>query len=241
VTQPYRPTLHRLPEATLGRFQVLREFLLQFHGLDTGTVGRTVDRVGEAEARLNKRLPLAVREWIALLDDLDRIGGWGQVLRDCWGLLKVPGCPAFSLLRAGEDDGHWGPLLRDLAKEDPPTSEFVLDYDDGKFKRVREAAPRVSTWATEFIIAYLRLSKSVQYERNISRPMLHKPREQFTFSQIGRTELIEFEGGLIHAEPEGGSYKLRCYAPYHGPADGYHTAAREFGQRVDALLGVTWI
>lgn len=247
MTQPYRPTLYRCPEDTAGRFEVLREFLRAYHGLDTGAVGRTVARVGEAEARVGKSLPLAVREWISLLDDLDRIGAWGQVLRDCWSLKKVPGCAAFSLLGTGEDDGHWGPMLRDLGEEDPPTSEFHRDYDrdDGKFMRVGEAAPRVSTWAIEFIVSYLHLGRGVEYERNISQPTLDRLREQpggpFVASQIGRTELLEFEGGLIHAEREGGSYRLRCYAPYRGPADDRRAAARELEQRVDAMLGVKWI
>ncbi len=70
---------------------------------------------------MRQKLPLAAREWIVLLDDLERVGGWGRVLRDAWGLEKVPDCAAFSLLRAGEDDRRWGPPLRDLALEDPPT------------------------------------------------------------------------------------------------------------------------
>lgn len=244
---PYQPTLHRFPDDTAGRFQIIREFLLGWHGLDTGAVGRTVDRVDEAEARIGKALPLAVREWIVLLDDLARIGGWSSVLRDCWGLKKVPGCPAFSLLTAGENDRHWGPWLRDLAKEDPPTSEFVPDYerDEFRFKRGRQVAPSVSTWAIEFIVSYLRLSRSLQIERPVSRPTLDRLRGQspgpVIASQIGHTELLEFENGLIHAEPDGPtSYQLRCYAPYLGSTTAdYYGAAGEFGRRVDAMLGVT--
>lgn len=41
MTPPYQPTLHRFPDDTSGRFEVIREFLSQWHGLDTGTVGRT--------------------------------------------------------------------------------------------------------------------------------------------------------------------------------------------------------
>jgi hypothetical protein len=246
VKQRYQPTLHRFPDDTSGRFQIIREFLLRWHVLDTGTVGRTVDRVDQAEARIGKTLPLAAREWIVLLDDLSRIGGWSQVLRDCWGLKKVPNCPAFSLLTAGEDDRHWGPFFRDLAEEDPPTSEFVPDFDrdESRFKHGRQVAPRVSTWAIEFIISYLRLSRSVQYERGTAKPTLDKlrndPSQGAIASQIGHTELIEFDGGLIHAEPDGPtSYHLRCYAPHRAetPADHY-SASSELGRRIDAMLGV---
>lgn len=244
---PYPPTLHRFPDDTSGRFQVIRDFLLRWHGLDTGTVGRTVDRVDEAEARVGKSLPLAVREWIVLLDDLDRIDGWKHVLRDCWGLKQVPNCAAFSLLTAGEADRHWGPQFRDLGKEDPPTSEFVPDYerDERRFKRGRQVAPRVSTWAIEFIISYLHLSRSLQIERRASKPTLERMCSQSSgrvvASQIGVTELLEFEGGLIHAEPDGrGIYQLRCYAPHLTETD-YRAAARDFEERLDALLGVTWL
>jgi hypothetical protein len=246
VTQRYQPTLHRLPDDTSGRFRIIREFLLGWHGLDTGAVGRTVVRVDQAEARIGKTLPLAAREWIVLLDDLSRLDAWSQVLRDCWGLKKVPNCPAFSLLGSGEDDCHWGPFFRDLAREDPPTSEFVRDYErsESRFKHGRQVAPRVSTWAIEFIISYLRLSRSVQYERGVAKPTLDKlrnnPAQGSISSQIGHTELVEFDGGLIHAEPDGPtSYHLRCYAPYRAeaPAD-YHKASSELGRRIDAMLGV---
>jgi hypothetical protein len=245
VTEPYQPTLHRFPDDTAGRFAVIREFLRRWHGLDTGTVGRTVDRVDEAEARAGKPLPLAVREWIVLLDDLSRIGGWGRVLRDSWGLKKVPDCPAFSLLCAGEDDGHWGPMLRDLGDEDPPTHEFILDYERDRFKRARQVAPRVSTWAIEFIVSYLRLG-GLQVDRDASKPAVDRLRTQtadpVVASRIGRSELLEFAGGLIHAEPDGNSYHLRCYVPYAGGAPGdCHRAAGELERRVEAMLGVTRI
>ncbi|WAS91143.1 hypothetical protein [Nannocystis punicea] len=244
MTQAYQPTLHRFPDDTAGRFQVIREFLLRWHGLDTGAVGRTVERVGAAEARVGKALPLAVREWIVLLDDLARIGGWGRVLRDSWGLVKVPNCAAFSLLTGGENDRHWGPMFRDLAREDPPTHEFVPDYErsESRFKRGRQVAPRVSTWAIEFIVSYLHLSKCVQLERAISKPLLDRVRSRspglVVASQIGHTELFEFEDGLLHAEPDGPtSYQLRCYAPYLGTTRAaYQGAAREFAERVDAIL-----
>ena len=247
VSQVYPPTLHRFPDDTSGRFQILREFLLRWHGLDTGTVGRTAPRVDEAEASVGKVLPLAVREWIVLLDDLHRIDGWKHVLRDCWGLKKVPNCPAFSLLSGGEGDRHWGPLFRDLAREDPPTSEFVPDYerDEQRFKRVRQVAPRVSTWATEFILSYLHLSPSLQVERTASRPTLDRMCRQsadpVVVLQIGDTELIEFTGGLMHAEPDGpGLVRLHCHAPYRGVSTSdYFGAAREFERRLDAMLGVT--
>lgn len=244
VTPRYRPTLHRFPDDTSGRFQIIRQFLLGWHGLDTGTVGRTVARVDQAEAQIGKTLPLAAREWIVLLDDLSRLDAWSQVLRDCWTLKRVPNCPAFSLLGSGEDDRHWGPFFRDLAKEDPPTSEFVPDYErsESRFKHGRQVAPRVSTWAIEFIISYLRLSRSVQYERGVARPTLDKlrndPAHGVVSSQIGRTELIEFDDGLIHAEPDGPtSYHLRCYAPSRAEtyADHYK-ASSELGRRIDAML-----
>lgn len=241
----YRPTLHRFPDDTSGRFQVLREFLLRWHGLDTGAVGRTVDRVGEAEARVDKPLPLAVREWIVLLDDLARIDGWKYVLRDSWGLKQVPNCPAFSLLTAGEDDRHWGPLFRDLAREDPPVREFVPDYerDEQRFKRGRQVASRVSTWALEFIVDYLHLSRSLQLERRASKPTLERMYDRspspVVASRIGATELFEFEGGLMHAEPDGpGIYRLRCYAP-RAQTDAFDSdATHAFGQQIDAMLGV---
>lgn len=247
MTQPYSPTLHRFPDDTSGRFAVIREFLVRWHGLDTGTVGRTVPRVDEAEANAGEALPLAVREWIVLLDDLNRIGGWGLVLRDCWGLRRVPGCPAFSLLTAGEDDCHWGPFLRDLGEEDPPTHQFYRDYegDESTFRHGAQVAARASTWAIEFILSYLRLSRSVHVALTASQPTLARMGKQapVAAAKLGETELFEFEGGLIHAVPrERGLYTLRCYAPHVGATtDDYYRAAGELQRRVEAMLGVTRI
>jgi len=243
---PYQPTLHRLPDDTPGRFQILREFLRRWHGHDTGTVGRTVDRIGAAESTIKKQLPLGVREWIVLLDDIDRLDVWGEVLRDCWGLRKVPGCPAFALLTAGEDDQHWGPMLRDLAVEDPPVHTFHLDYDSesSRFKRSGPVAPRVSTWAIEFILSYLHLSRSVQFERLASEATLdrlQRTTEPLVRSRIGDTELVEFTDGLIHATADGqGMYQLRCYAPFRPEANAApRDAARALRERVEAMLGAT--
>jgi hypothetical protein len=242
---PYQPTLHCLPDDTRGRFKVLREFLSRWHGLDTGTVGRTVPRVREAAARVRKRLPLGVREWIVLLDDLDRIGGWGLVLRDCWSLGQVPDCPAFSLLVQGEDDHHWGPMFRDLDREDPPTCDFLVDYDRDpvRFRRNRQVAPRASTWAVEFILSNLRLSRSAELERTISRPALDRLRRRpppgVIASRVGQTVLFEFEGGLLHTRPEGKTAgRLFCYSPY--PADADHQAVTSaLERRVREILART--
>lgn len=238
MSELYPPTLHRFPDDAAGRFATLREFLRRWHGIDTGAVGRTVARVDEAEARVKRSLPPAVREWIVLLDDLARSGRWSDVLRDGWGLKKVPGCAAFSLLIQGENDRIWGPKLRDLAQEDPPTHVFVGGPD--RFEHVRQIAPRVSTWALEFIVTYLYLSPSVQIERMSSRAAFDALRERRPeggfASTIGATELFEFAGGLIHAEPEGESYRLRCYAPYHGASDRYYSTQGEFAQRLTAML-----
>lgn len=246
MTELYQPTLHRLPDDTRGRFRVLREFLRGWHGIDTGTVGRTVPRVREAALGVHKRLPLGVREWIVLLDDLDRLERWGDVLRDCWGLKQVPDCKAFALLTAGEDDVHWGPFFRDLGQEDPPTQRFHPDYDgddSSRFVHGGQVAPRVSTWAIEFIISYLRLSRCVEVERSIARDAFMRLRrrlpEGVVASRVGHTQLLEFAGGLIHADPEGkNKYRLRCYAPYRGDTrEDYDAAERAFGELLRVKLG----
>lgn len=242
---PYQPTLHRLPDATAGRFKVLREFLSRWHGLDTGSVGRTVPRVREAAARVHKRLPLAVREWIVLLDDLDRIDGWGHVLRDCWSLKQVPDCQAFSLLVQGEDDHHWGVMYRDLDKEDPPTCDFLLDYEgeETRFRRHRQVAPRVTTWAVEFVLKYLRLSRSAQLDRTLPRPALDRLRRRpppgVIASRIGRTVVLEFEGGLIHTRPDGPKpCRLECHAPHAADAD-HDAVGKQLERRVREILAAS--
>lgn len=244
MTSPYQPTLHRLPADTSGRFAVLREFLRRWHGLDTGPVGRTVAAVDEAEARVKKQLPLAVREWIVLLDDIRRLGAWTEVLRDAWSLRQVPGHPAFSLLVSGENDRHWGPRFRDLGREDPPTHDFAADWSgDGRaFMPGRAVAPRVSTWAIEFLVRYLHLSRSLQLERPASESELARLRSlgpEVAASRVGDSELFEFDGGLIHVELGSASDPtLRCYAPYReADNSGYYPAAGAFRQRIDAMLG----
>lgn len=244
---PYQPTLHRLPDDTRGRFQILREFLARWHGIDTGKAGRTAPRVREAAARVHKRLPLGVREWIVLLDDLDRACKWQHVLRDCWSLDQVPDCQAFSLLVQGEDDHHWGVLYRDLDKEDPPTCDFLIDYDGDpvRFRRARQVAPRVSTWAVEFILSYLRLSRSAELERPITRPALDRLRRRpppgVIASRVGRTVVLEFEGGLLHARPHGPRpNQLRCYSPYAADTDADRQAAKDLlERRVREILAAT--
>lgn len=244
MTSSYQPTLHRLPADTSGRFAVLREFLLRWHGLDTGAVGRTVAAVDEAEARVKKQLPLAVREWIVLLDDIRRLGAWTDVLRDAWALRQVPGRQAFSLLVSGESDRHWGPQFRDLGREDPPTYDFVADWsgDGREFRRGRVVAPRVSTWAIEFLVRYLFLSRSLQLELPASEPELARLRSlgpEVVASRIGDSELFEFDGGLVHVElGSAPGPTLRCYAPFReADRSGYYPAAGAFRQRILAMLG----
>lgn len=242
----YAPTLHRIPDDTSGRFAVLREFLLRWHGIDAGPVGRTVARVDAAEARLGRRLPLAVREWIVLLDDLDRLDRWGDVLRDCWSLARVPGQPAFSLLVQGEDDYHWGPMLRDLEREDPPVHGFVLDHAGAAsaFVHAGQEAPRVSTWALGFLVRYLYLSRSLQLERWIEEAALarlrRRPPPGVVATRIGRSVVFEFTDGLVQAEPDRQAIRLSCYAPYRdGTNEGYYSALEVFGQRLDSTLALS--
>ena len=156
----------------------------------------------------------------------------------------MPNCPAFALLTAGENDRHWGPLLRDLAQEDPPTHVFVPDYErsESQFKRGGQVAPRVSTWAVEFVVLYLYLSRSLQLERRTAKPALDRLRKRLAAgivsSRVGHTELLEFEGGLIHADPDGNDMVcLRCYAPYRAESNAdYYDAQAEFGRRIEAML-----
>lgn len=244
MTELYRPTLHLLPDDTAGRFRLLREFLRRWHGLDTGDIGRTVARVAEAEASLQTTLPLAVREWIALLDDLDRIGGWSQVLRDSWSLREVPRCPAFSLLVQGEGDCHWGPQLRDLHQDDPPVHRFLRgDGRDGQFVAAGQVAPRVSTWALEFVVSYLHLSRAAQVEQWVTRAVAERlftrPPAGLVASRVGETRLLEHDGGLIHLAPDGPDEAvLRAYAPL--PPDDEQTrksVKSALHERIDELVG----
>lgn len=238
--EPYQPILHTFPEDTLGRFQVLREFLRRWHNIDTGSAGRTVPRIEESEGSIRHDLPLGIREWIVFLDDLERVCKWRNVLRDCWSLKKVPNCDAFSLLVAGENDRHWGVLVRDLGEEDPPTYAFVPDYkrDESRFIRGRKEAPRVSTWAVEFILTYLYLSRSLQCEADVPGEVFKKAyktrSDKLIASKIGKTSILEFTGGLVLAEKQGKDrYRLRAYAPNLSEShDRYYTDLMAFSRRL---------
>lgn len=243
--EPYQPILHSFPEDTTGRFQVLREFLRRWHNIDTGSARRTVPRLEDTDAQYGP-LPLAIREWIVFLDDLARVCNWQNVLRDCWSLKAVPNCKAFSLLVAGENDRHWGVLLRDMELEDPPTYAFVPDYerDERRFLRGHKEAPRVTTWAMEFILTYLYLSHSLQSERRVSpdffKNLRKKHSDKLFVSKIGRTGIIEFTGGLVLAEKQGKiGYHLRAYAPHVSESTGeYYTALTRFTQRLREEMGL---
>ncbi|MEM9069644.1 MAG: acyl carrier protein [Myxococcota bacterium] len=162
----YEPVLHTWPSEIDGRWQVIRELLRRWHGVDLPPALRTPERLANAETARGQALPHSAQEWVRLLDQVERGNVWGYVFRDCWSLTPVPGHSAFSLLVQGEADLHWA-IADDDATLDPAVRSYSLDYDDPsltKFELQRQEAPSITEWALAFILRYLGISGSRGFE-----------------------------------------------------------------------------
>src|SRR5262245_22148173 len=120
---------HGIPDGLKERWRLIREFVERWYDIPLPDAGGREQEVREAEARLGRTMPPAVREWVAFAHDLRRYPEDGVVLRDVYQMKALDGHAAVSLLLQGEGDYHWAVRHSDLALPDPPVYGFHWDHE----------------------------------------------------------------------------------------------------------------
>ncbi len=127
------------PDDTRARWRVVREFIEAYCGVPLGDVvevsyaGPLLTRVAPTE---DERAAIgdSVRQWIAILDELQDNDSWFRVFRDSVSLGSVRGVDRyFSLMVQGEGDYHWAIRHVDMFEPDPPVFAFDLNYELDRF------------------------------------------------------------------------------------------------------------
>jgi uncharacterized protein (TIGR02996 family) len=121
---------HGLPEGWKERWRLIREFVERRHRIPLADVGGRADEVREAEARLGRRLPPSLREWVAFAHDVRTSPHYHNVLRDGYQMRELDGHAAVSLLLQCEGDSHWAVRHADFALPDPPVYGFHWDFEN---------------------------------------------------------------------------------------------------------------
>ncbi len=157
-TRPDQIALNAWPTKPEARWRILRAYIEDYCGERVGDLGATTKRL---TALGRTKLGVSVREWIALVDQLDNDDAWFHVFRDSLSC-KPYGAKRFSLMVGGEDDFHWTILTTDMSKVDPPVAGLTLDYETNKWKLVRKAAAPDSVHGsfphiTDFLRSMLRV------------------------------------------------------------------------------------
>jgi hypothetical protein len=120
------------PDDVTDRWRTLRAHIEEVHGVRTGDIGRTCERLTAIE-REHGTCGTSLREWIVLLDEL-AVDGWRHLFRDSLSFKVVEGTKRFSLMIQGEADYHWTVGLADMRKPDPAVKGYGLDYDTDRWK-----------------------------------------------------------------------------------------------------------
>jgi uncharacterized protein (TIGR02996 family) len=135
--------LETWPDDAKARWRLLRAYVESWHGVRTGDIGRTCNRLEKVGA-----CGFALREWIVFLDDLG--ADWQYVMRDSV-TLKPLDEKRFSLLLQGEGDYHWTIALKDRRKNDPEVTGLTNSYEgnrSGRWVAERKRAQGTSPYGT---------------------------------------------------------------------------------------------
>jgi uncharacterized protein (TIGR02996 family) len=142
---------HGWPEGWRERWRLIREFVDRWHQIPLPDVGGRQDKIREAEKRLKRKLPPAMREWIAFAYD---VGGEEHpcVLRDPYTMEELKGHKAISLIIQAEGDSHWAIRHADLKRDDPPINTYYGNDEDKRW--VRSGRKPTHDTLTSFVLGY---------------------------------------------------------------------------------------
>jgi uncharacterized protein (TIGR02996 family) len=168
----YQPILGDIPDGWRERWRLLRAWVERWHKIPVGDIGSQRTRIADVEKTVGYSLPPSVQEWIAFVYDVLDAKAYERVFRDAISFEEVEGQSAFSLMIQGEADYHWTVRKEHLRTEDPPVDGYALDYEteESRFIHDRPIAKRVTTWAFQFLIAYLDISGAGGFGGNLDAP-----------------------------------------------------------------------
>ncbi|MBM3981305.1 MAG: TIGR02996 domain-containing protein [Planctomycetes bacterium] len=124
---------HGIPDGWRERWRLIREFTERWHSVPMGDIGGRQAEIAEAEARLGRKLPPSVREWIAFAHDARQYPDWHNVWRDAYHLEVVAGQPALALLAQAEGDYYWGMPFAAFEQEDPLVRDYHPDLANDRY------------------------------------------------------------------------------------------------------------
>ncbi|NEO88215.1 MAG: hypothetical protein F6J87_28750 [Spirulina sp. SIO3F2] len=149
----YEPCFTTIPNTTLGRWKLLREFARRWHGVSLGSVGVESSLVKQEQTRLGVNLPLSFREYIAFADELIAQNAF-RILRDGYRVRRLDEHSATSLLLISENDVYWAVKDEFFADDDPPVDIYFLDYDNDKERRFIGRGTRYPS-ITSFVLEHM--------------------------------------------------------------------------------------
>jgi uncharacterized protein (TIGR02996 family) len=157
---------HGVPDGWRERWRLIREFAERWHRIPMPDVGGRQKDIAEAEARLGRKLPPSVREWIAFLYDVRQ--------RDCslsWleanDAQAVPDQAAASLWWSRDPtegrqggDSHFAVQFQSFDQPDPPVGlyhEDVADVFGAAYGPIAASwADSVTAFALDEVLAHTR-------------------------------------------------------------------------------------
>ncbi|AMV23550.1 hypothetical protein VT84_04010 [Gemmata sp. SH-PL17] len=118
---------HGIPDGWRERWRLIREFTERWHCVPMPDVGGRQSEIAEVEARLRRRLPPSVREWISF--GRDASGGIDNSFM-FGGVFEVEATPNASAISVVDlHQGHrWGIRQIDGCVPDPPVYFFEWPY-----------------------------------------------------------------------------------------------------------------
>jgi uncharacterized protein (TIGR02996 family) len=198
---------HGVPDGWTERWRLIREFTDRWHRLRLGDAGGRGDEIREAEARLGRRLPPSVREWVAFAHDVRRSLDYFDVFRDTYQMKEVEGHSATSLLLQCEGDYHWAIRHEDFALADPPVHGFHWDPVARNETFVPDErnpiAPSVTEFALDYSMEYV-LAAGGGFSTDVADPAGLRSQLTAAFpvsSRFGQVELFEADNILVRLYP----------------------------------------
>ncbi|MDY3552079.1 TIGR02996 domain-containing protein [Gemmata sp. JC717] len=147
---------HGVPDGWRARWRLVREFTERWHRIPMPDVGGHQAEIAEAEERLGRPLPPAVREWVAFARDITEAPGDREALGSVH-LAPLPGgflSLAFIPDELGNIDFFSTVPFEELHRLDPPV--YRASFDDGDaHAAVRSGNKPQAATVTEFALAHV--------------------------------------------------------------------------------------
>lgn len=196
---------HGIPDGWRERWRLIREFTERWHRVPMPDIGGRQAEIAEAEARLGRKLPPSVREWIAFAHDARGIPRIDGIVGSVYFASELTGYPAVSLNFDEFTEGHWGVQFDDCLQSDPPVHYFRQEYYNDiplecvPFTEPHFAPQPVSQWALDGLITSLRRPEEMR-RFDVANPATLYPELDRLLSprvRVGVWTLIEVDNFLL--------------------------------------------